>query len=51
VENHHVSNQSWYGSTRQFKKRSSDGVPVGPASIQKEAEGGKRRVQKKSRKQ
>jgi hypothetical protein len=26
VENYHVSYQSWYGSTRQLKKRSSDGI-------------------------
>jgi hypothetical protein len=41
VENHHVSHQSWHGSTRQFKKRSSDGVSVCPALTQKEVEGGK----------
>jgi hypothetical protein len=42
VENHHVSHQSWHGSTRQFKKRSSDGVSIRTASTQKEIEGGKR---------
>jgi hypothetical protein len=26
VENYHVSYQSWHRSTRQFKKRSSDGI-------------------------
>jgi hypothetical protein len=39
VENYHVSYQSWHGSTCQFKKRSSDGISVCPASTQKEAEG------------
>jgi hypothetical protein len=51
VENHHVSHQSRHGSTRQFKKRSSNGVSICTASTQKEIEGGKRRVQEKSRKQ
>jgi hypothetical protein len=51
VENHHVSYQSWYGSTHQFKKRSFDGVLVCPASTQKEVEGGKRQYQEKSKKQ
>jgi hypothetical protein len=32
VENHHVSHQSRHGSTRQFKKRSSDGVSIRTAS-------------------
>jgi hypothetical protein len=51
VENHHVSHQSRYRSTRQFKKRSSDGISICTASTQKEIEGGKRLVQEKSRKQ
>jgi hypothetical protein len=42
VENHHVSHQSRHGSTRQFKKRSSDRVSIHTASTQKEIEGGKR---------
>jgi hypothetical protein len=46
VKNHHVSHQSWYGSTHQFKKRSSDGVSIHIASTQKEIEGGKRRFRR-----
>jgi hypothetical protein len=41
-KNYHVSYQSWHRSTRQFKKRSSDGISVCPASTQKQAMGGKR---------
>jgi hypothetical protein len=51
VENHHVSHQSRHGSTRRFKKRSSDGVSIRTAPTQKEVEGGKRHVYEKPRKQ
>jgi hypothetical protein len=51
VENYYVSHQSRHGGTRQFKKRSLDGVSVCPAPAQKEATGGKGRVQEKLRKQ
>jgi hypothetical protein len=50
VENHHVGHQPWHRGTRQFEKGSLDGVPVCPASAQKEATGGKRQYQEKSRK-
>jgi hypothetical protein len=49
VENYYVSYQSWHGSTCQFKKKSSDGILVCPASTQKEAEGDNvRRSQEKN---
>jgi hypothetical protein len=46
VENHHVSHQLWFGSTRQFKKRSSNGVSLCPASTQKEVEGEKNELRR-----
>jgi hypothetical protein len=49
VENHHVSHQSWHGSIRRFKERSSDGISIRIALAQKEVEGGKRHVYEKPR--
>jgi hypothetical protein len=51
VENHHVSHQSWHGSTRKFKERSSDGISIHAAPAQKEVKGGKRHVYEKPRQQ
>jgi hypothetical protein len=49
VENYHVSHQSRHRSTRRFKKRGSDGVPVCTAPAQKQAKGVKRHVHEKPR--
>jgi hypothetical protein len=47
MENNHISNQSRYGNTRGFKKRSFDGISVHLTPAQKEVMGRKERAKEK----